>query len=61
MIEPNSVIMEYIKHNTDLLRRVLLLSFENISLIFRYFLFVKNNTPLKMSTIRLIIIAYALY
>lgn len=55
------VIKEYNIQKNDLLLLTSLLSVENISLIFKYFLSYKNNTTLNMSTIKHVIIAKVLY
>ena len=52
---------EYNIQKNDLLLLTSLLSVENISLIFKYFLSYKNNTTLNMSTIKHVIIAKVLY
>lgn len=46
---------EYNIQKNDLLLLTSLLSVENISLIFKYFLSYKNNTTLNMSTIKHVI------
>ena len=46
------VIKEYNIQKKDLVLRVSLSSFENISLIFKYLFLRKNNTPLKTAGIK---------